>query len=547
MQAFVLPDNKQHHSLLRFLFLLFYFFIEFIHPNTVEALSISSNKNSMSTTATTTTTTTQLPAAASLLSTSTRVQETLDPCVVLMKELLAKYQHKWNKNMNENGNENDVDDTNHKMYSLAQGIVHWSPPPSVSHAMISAIQQEQEQQEQQEQELLHQYAPDEGLPEFIEALKKKFKRENNLPCSNNNQSEHEDDDDDNDNDDANSKSSKIDAPTRIDVIVTSGANQAYMNCIGTLLSEGEQCIVFRPYYFNHVMAVQMTRGNEALRVGPMDDDNGYPCLEWLKEQLENNNNDNMTKKIKIVTIVNPGNPTGVSIPTEILREIVNLCKLHSVWVVMDCTYEHFDHNGSNSFIMDGAADDDDGKSDNENDVPTLGFHCFDDENVVNIFFFSKGYAMAGYRVGAITINTTTEQGQDAYRQMVKVQDTIPICASRISQIAALGALSAGRQWVLDKVRTLDGSRELILDAMSSLECCMGGTGAMYIMGKLPDGMDDLVFAERLIEKYGVAVIPGNFCGLPGWIRVCYSNLPFEDCKIAASRLKSGILDLCFSE
>jgi Aspartate/tyrosine/aromatic aminotransferase len=530
MQAFLLPDNKHHHSLLRLLFLFFSFFLYLIQPNTVESLSISSNKNSMSTTATTATST-QLPAAASLLSTSTRVQETLDPCVVLMKELLAKYQHKWNKKTHENGNENEVDNTNHKMYSLAQGIVHWSPPPSVSQAMISAIQQ----QDQQEQELLHQYAPDEGLPDLIEALKKKFKRENNLPCSNNNQSDHDDDDDDND-----------DASTRIDVIVTSGANQAYMNCICTLLSEGEQCIVFRPYYFNHVMAVQMTRGNEALRVGPMDNDNGYPCLDWLKEQLENNNNDNKTKKIKMVTIVNPGNPTGVSIPTEILREIVNLCKLHSVWVVMDCTYEHFDHNGSNSFIMDGA-DDDDGKSDNDNDIPTLGFHCFDDENVVNIFSFSKGYAMAGYRVGAITINTTTEQGQDAYRQMVKVQDTIPICASRISQIAALGALSAGRQWVLDKVRSLDGSRELILDAMSSLECCMGGTGAMYIMGKLPDGMDDLVFAERLIEKYGVAVIPGNFCGLPGWIRVCYSNLPFEDCKVAASRLKSGILDLCFSE
>ena len=67
---------------------------------------------------------------------------------------------------------------------------------------------------------------------------------------------------------------------------------------------------------------------------------------------------------------------------------------------------------------------------------------------------------------------------------------------------------------------------------------------MYIMAKLPDGMDDMLFAETLIEKYGVAIIPGVFVGLPGLIRVCYSNLPVEDCKVAAGRLKNGILALC---
>lgn len=411
----------------------------------------------------------------SMLSTSNRIQETLDPCVVLMKQLLTKYQYLW-----------DGDD---QMYSLAQGIVHWSPPPSAAQAMISAIQEENND--------LHLYAPDEGIPELISALKDKFKRENHLPSS----------------DDVN-----------MDIIVTSGANQAYMNCICTLLSEGDKCVIFKPYYFNHVMAIQMVRGNEAILTGPIDQ-NGYPDIHWLRKQLEHDKH-----KIKIVTVVNPGNPTGVSIPTDNLRKIVNLCKDYNVWLIMDCTYEHFDHNGSNSFPIHNSDD--------------VGFHCFDDENVINIFSFSKGYGMAGFRVGAVTINTTSEKGRDMYQQMVKVQDTIPICTSKISQLAAIGALSTGRKWVLDKVKSLDTGRELIMDALSSLECCIGGTGAMYIMAKLPDGMDDMVFAETLIEKYGVAIIPGVFVGLPGWIRVCYSNLPVEDCKVAAGRLKNGILDLC---
>ena len=411
----------------------------------------------------------------SSLSTSNRIKETLDPCVVLMKQLLTKYQHLW-----------DGDD---KMYSLAQGIVHWSPPPSASQAMISAIQDDNND--------IHLYAPDEGIPELISALKDKFQRENHLPCSDG---------------------------VNVDIIVTSGANQAYMNCICTLLSEGDKCVVFKPYYFNHVMAVQMVRGNEAILTGPIDI-NGYPDIDWLRNQLEQEDH-----KIQVVTVVNPGNPTGVSIPTEYLRKIVDLCKEHNVWLIMDCTYEHFDHNGNNSFPIPNSDD--------------VGFHCFDDENVINIFSFSKGYAMAGFRVGAVIINTSNANGRDMYQQMVKVQDTIPICTSKISQLAAIGALSAGRNWVLDKVKSLDTGRALIMDALSSLECCIGGTGAMYIMAKLPDGMDDMLFAETLIEKYGVAIIPGVFVGLPGWIRVCYSNLPVEDCKVAAGRLKNGILALC---
>jgi len=54
------------------------------------------------------------------------------------------------------------------------------------------------------------------------------------------------------------------------------------------------------------------------------------------------------------------------------------------------------------------------------------------------------------------------------------------------------------------------------------------------------------FARKLIELYGVAVIPGSFCGYPGWLRVCYSNLPPDQCRVAAVRLKNGLIELCKS-
>jgi aspartate/methionine/tyrosine aminotransferase len=265
-----------------------------------------------------------------------------------------------------------------------------------------------------------------------------------------------------------------------------------------------KCVVFKPYYFNHVMAVQMSRGGlnsdlsldadgldpslvEGLLVGPTS--KGVPDLSWLRSQLEQHRYSGGGNAIRMVALVNPGNPTGVSLPYEFLREIKELTKEFGVWLIMDNTYEHFDISRKNSLP-------DVDSTNNSPDYP-----CFDEEHVINIFSFSKGYSMAGFRVGYISLSSKSSSDSDskgrgtvAYEQMLKVQDTIAICTSRISQMAALGALQAGRLWVHEQVETLNVGRKLILDAMSSMEEIIGGDGAMYVMGKLPDGEDDKVRA-----------------------------------------------------
>eukprot|EP00578_Thalassiosira_sp_NH16_P029833 CAMPEP_0181076388 /NCGR_PEP_ID=MMETSP1071-20121207/392_1 /TAXON_ID=35127 /ORGANISM="Thalassiosira sp., Strain NH16" /LENGTH=495 /DNA_ID=CAMNT_0023157565 /DNA_START=532 /DNA_END=2019 /DNA_ORIENTATION=- len=462
---------------------------------------------------------------------SSRTIRTLDPCVVLMKQIISRHADKW------------ADDPR-GIFSLAQGVVHWRPPRGAYDALGAAVLENMEPDDNDNNDapvygmdgattggggdgrIIHTYCPDEGYPPLLAALKDKLRIENGL-----------------------------DDPH---VMVTSGANQAYVNCILTLLDERDEvgniskCVVFEPYYFNHVMAVQTSRGGsgcggtapagegaggvtidagsvEGLLVGPTR--KGVPDLAWLKARLEENRYDNNKNDggnaIRVVTLVNPGNPTGVSLPHEFLEEITSLTKEYGVWLVMDNTYEHFDVKRKNA-------------------LPDVEYPCFDEEHVINIFSFSKGYAMAGFRVGYIALSSKhgdEGRGTQVYEQMLKVQDTIAICTSRISQMAALGALRAGRDWVYDRVKTLDEGRAAILDSLSPLDEIIGGDGAMYVMGKLPGGLDDRQFASSLVEHYGVAVIPGSFCGFPGWIRVCYSNLPPEDCKVAAERLKRGILEL----
>lgn len=380
-----------------------------------------------------------------------KIETTLDPCVVLMKDLTSKYADDWK----DRGG----------IYSLAQGVVYWKPPDVCNDALTEAIVDPNSN--------LHLYGPDEGLAELRNALQIKLREQNGI---------HD--------------------PY---IMVTAGANQAYMNCVLTLLDHAiDKAVVFAPYYFNHVMALQMTIGDDNMIVGDTLR-NGAPNLDWLEETLLRDD------RIRMVTVTNPNNPTGTALSRSFCQRLVQLTKEHKCWLILDCTYE--------AFTTDGPFD-----------------GCFDkEEHCIHVFSFSKAYALAGYRCGYLTL-----PNEHTYNAMMKVQDTIPIAPSRISQVAALAALTgAGPKWVQEKVETLHTGRTAILDAMHCLPQTMGGNGAMYVMGKLPVSNDQHV-AERLLSEFGVAVIPGTFCGSPGWIRVCYANLPPEKCKEAADRLARGL-------
>ena len=94
---------------------------------------------------------------------------------------------------------------------------------------------------------------------------------------------------------------------------------------------------------------------------------------------------------------------------------------------------------------------------------------------------------------------------------------------------------------------------------------MGGSGALYLMVRLPapnqqsvqgedagngndrgasdDVVDDEAVVEWLAREHGVCVIPGTACGLRGYVRVCFANLPPAQCEEAARRLERGLAAL----
>ncbi|XP_009362061.2 aromatic aminotransferase ISS1 [Pyrus x bretschneideri] len=354
--------------------------------------------------------------------------------------------------------------------SLAQGVVYWQPPKEALDKVKELVWEPS----------ISRYGADEGIPELREALVQKLHRENKLYKSS--------------------------------VMVTAGANQAFVNLALTLCDAGDSVVMFAPYYFNAYMSLQMT-GVTNILVGPGHPKTLYPDADWLEKTLSE------TKPTpKLVTVVNPGNPSGTYIPDSLLKRISDICRDAGSWLVVDNTYEYFMYDD-------------------------LKHTCVEGNHIINIFSFSKAYGMMGWRVGYIAYPSEVE---GFGTQLLKVQDNIPICASIISQHLALHSLEMGPEWVTERVKGLVKNREIVLEALSPLgnNAVKGGEGAIYLWAKLPDKyVDDDKFVHWLAHRHGVVVIPGSACGCPGNVRISFGGLVEDDCKSAAERLRRGLEEL----
>ncbi|PIA65288.1 hypothetical protein AQUCO_00100635v1 [Aquilegia coerulea] len=350
--------------------------------------------------------------------------------------------------------------------SLGQGVVHWQPPEQALDKVKEIIWEPS----------TSCYGADEGLLELREAL---VRKENKLYKSS--------------------------------VMVTAGANQAFVNLVLTLCDAGDSVVMFAPYYFNAYMAFQMT-GITNILVGPGDPQTLQPDADWLEKVLSTN------PVPKLVTVVNPGNPSGTYIPEPLLKRISDLCKSAGSWLVVDNTYEYFMYDG-------------------------LKHSCIEGDHIVNIFSFSKAYGMMGWRVGYIAYPSDVE---GLGLQLLKVQDNIPICASIISQRLALYSLEVGSEWVRDQVKDLVKHRSLLLEALSPLGkgAVKGGEGAIYLWAKLPEKhSNDFEVVRWLAQRHGVVLIPGSASGGPGYVRITFGGLKDAECEVAAGRLRKGLEEL----
>jgi aspartate/methionine/tyrosine aminotransferase len=282
-------------------------------------------------------------------------------------------------------------------------------------------------------------------------------------------------------------------------------------------------------YFNHRMALQSCG---RLLEGEWDRATLRPDLDWLERKLSaQQRGARAGPRISVVTLVNPNNPTGVLLSRAELERACELTRRAGVWLLVDNTYCEMVYEGGSH-------------------------HCPRGAHVVHVFSFSKSFGLMGWRVGYLALPPG-----DLLDEVVKLQDTVAICATQLSQTVALAALEGdgspgeapeafGADYVRAQVRALGPNRAAVRAALESAlgaASVVGGQGAIYFFARLPPAFAapglDVEVVRWLVVRKGVCVIPGSACSAPGWLRVAFANLPPADCARAAARLQEGLHEL----
>jgi aspartate/methionine/tyrosine aminotransferase len=223
-----------------------------------------------------------------------------------------------------------------------------------------------------------------------------------------------------------------------------------------------------------------------------------------------------------VVTISPNNPTGAVYPEEPLRQVNALCRERSIYHIHDEAYEYFTYGGAAHF--------------SPGSIP--GSESY----TSSLFSLSKSYGFAGWRIGYMVVPP------HLVTAVKKIQDTNLICAPVVSQFAAAGALEAGAAYCRAKIASIAEVRDIALAELRAVEdrCIVPkAEGAFYLLLRVRTKLDSMQLVRRLIERHGVAVLPGATFGIEDGctIRAAYGALRKDTALEGIGRLAEGLSKL----
>ena len=296
------------------------------------------------------------------------------------------------------------------------------------------------------------------------------------------------------------------------VLISAGCNQAFCIAIMAIAKAGDEIILSAPYYFNHIMWLEM-QGIKPVLLPFRSDLNSVPSPKDAEHLI--------TKKTKAIVLISPNNPTGAIYPSDILSQFFDLAHGSKIALIVDETYKDF--------------------------IKTMPPHNiflspYWEETFIQLYSFSKVFSLTGYRVGSII------GGQNIINSATKVMDTLAICAPRIAQDAALFGLDNLEQWVADKrVGILERLRyvnKIFRNSETSYELISSGAYFAYVKHPFKEKSSKEV-AKQLAEKENILCLPGSFFGpnQEQFLRIAFANATVEELSVLSKRLESSLRSL----
>jgi aminotransferase len=261
-----------------------------------------------------------------------------------------------------------------------------------------------------------------------------------------------------------------------EITVCCGSTEAMISSLMAVVNSGEEVIVFEPFYENY--------GPDTILC------DAKPRFITLHEPDWHFDEKELTKafnnKTKAIIINTPNNPTGKVFSREELQSIADLCLKWGVLAVTDEIYEHILYDGAKHISIAS--------------LPGMR------DQTITINSVSKTYSLTGWRVGwAIAAASVTAS-------IRKVHDFLTVGAPHPLQEAAATALSMDRSYYQTLAEDYEERRDFLAKALDEAGFRIyRPNGAYYIMTDVGHFgfSDDVAFAFNLVEKFGIATVPGS--------------------------------------
>ena len=269
------------------------------------------------------------------------------------------------------------------------------------------------------------------------------------------------------------------------LLVTIGAVEGLSASIMALVDPGDEVILPSPTYSTHIRQVILASGKPVLV--PVIEEKGFTLdIDAIR--------DSVTPKTKAIMYCSPSNPAGAVFSEKTLRQLADIALENNLMVITDEAYEYFIYDGHKHFSISS--------------IPEMK------TNTVSCFTFTKSYAMTGWRIGYLHADETL------IPQISKAHIPFAICATVVSQYAALAALQGSQKCIDDFREHYLSARDLMckrLDELSSVFEYQKPRGSYLMFPKilLKEGKDSTKFCKKLLKEAKVSTTPGIAFGPTG--------------------------------
>jgi aspartate/methionine/tyrosine aminotransferase len=226
----------------------------------------------------------------------------------------------------------------------------------------------------------------------------------------------------------------------------------------------------------------------------------------------------ITPRTKMILLASPSNPTGGVNSLDVLKKIAQLAQEHDLVVLSDEIYEKIIYPPAGHI--------------------SIGTLEGMKERTLILNGLSKFYSMTGWRLGYVL-------GEEKYlNPMLRYHQYMVTSTNTFAQWGAVTALKGDQGPAYAMVEEFRRRRDYIYEATNQIPGLSSAEpqGAFYLFPSVKEtGMDGYQMSKMLLEKAGVATVPGEYFGKngAGHIRISYAN-SLENLKAAVANIKESL-------